>query len=87
MTATDGKARKNLFAKNAAYGFYRNFGKGEWKMKAKLKKWLRATGVDQLLLGLIEKLALGLIKKLTALKDGVRAILDRATQLRNGDGE
>ena len=56
-------------------------------MKAKLKKWLRATGVDQLLLGLIEKLALGLIKKLTALKDEVRAILDRATQLRNGDGE
>lgn len=46
-------------------------------MKTALKKLFRRTGIDVLILGLIEKLALGLIKKLQATADGARRFLDR----------
>lgn len=47
-------------------------------MKTALRKLLRLTRLDTLLLGLVEKLALGLVKKLTAIAESARSFLDRA---------
>jgi hypothetical protein len=49
-------------------------------MRTALKKLLRRTGIDALVLGLIEKLALGLIKKLQAAADFARRFLDRVEE-------
>lgn len=46
-------------------------------MKAKIVKLLRLTGIDVLVLGLIEKLALALIKKCTAWQVHARNYLNR----------
>ena len=46
-------------------------------MRTALKKLFRRTGIDVLVLGLVEKLALGLIKKLQAAADYARRFLDR----------
>ena len=49
-------------------------------MKAKFVKLLRLTGIDVLVLGLIEKLALALIKKCTAWHTYARNYLDQVKE-------
>jgi hypothetical protein len=46
-------------------------------MKTALRKLLRLTRLDTLILGLVEKLALGLVKKLSTLAENARGFLDR----------
>ncbi len=46
-------------------------------MKAKIVKVLRLTGIDVLILGLIEKLSLALIKKCTAWQARARHYLNK----------
>ena len=53
-------------------------------MKAKIVKLLRLTGIDVLVLGLIEKLALALIKKCTAWQSYARNYINRVEE--NGNG-
>ena len=49
-------------------------------MKTKIVKLLRLTGIDVLVLGLIEKLALALIKKCTAWKNYARSDLNKVKE-------
>lgn len=49
-------------------------------MKAKLVKLLRLTGIDVLVLGLIEKLALALIKKCDAWQNYARNYINRVEE-------
>ena len=49
-------------------------------MKAKIVKLLRLTGIDVLVLGLIEKLALALIKKCTAWQNCARTYLNKVKE-------
>lgn len=48
-------------------------------MKEKFLNLLRRTGLDVLLLGLIEKLARNLVKKLTGLHEWAKSALERRT--------
>lgn len=54
-------------------------------MKAKLVKLLRLTGIDVLVLGLIEKLALALIKKCDAWQNYARNYINRVEETATSD--
>lgn len=53
-------------------------------MKAIFLKVLRLTGIDALLLGLVEKLMLGLVKKLTQWQITLKNLLDEPSAASDG---
>jgi hypothetical protein len=73
--------RNFLFRRKHSARIYRRFhgqklGKGDYRMKKIVKRFLRAIKLDVLLLGLLEKIVLGLIKKITSVQIAARTLLD-----------